>query len=167
MLKEASKILRGLLPSEKKENYLRPPGAVEGKDFFILCDSCGECVNACPYQAIFMIGEEKRLPAIDPRRTPCYLCEDFPCIKSCSKGALSEGNFKMGTALLDKNRCIQYQGVFCINCFNRCPIRSIKLDNEGRPFITSQCLGCGVCEYVCPTNPPSIRVKPANSTFLP
>jgi len=61
----------------------------------------------------------------------------------------------MGTAVIDRERCYTYGGtILCRTCFERCPLkaRAIELDEKLRPVITKQCVGCGVCEHVCPAH---------------
>ncbi|MCQ5336984.1 MAG: 4Fe-4S dicluster domain-containing protein [Candidatus Methanomethylicia archaeon] len=48
-----------------------------------LCDSCGKCVEACPFHGIKLHPETKK-PII------CDTCNgEFQCIKSCPKNALT------------------------------------------------------------------------------
>ncbi|MBC7126649.1 MAG: 4Fe-4S dicluster domain-containing protein [Candidatus Methanosuratincola petrocarbonis] len=48
-----------------------------------LCNSCGDCVKACPFHGI-KLHPENKLPII------CDLCDGDPsCVKDCPKGALS------------------------------------------------------------------------------
>jgi Fe-S-cluster-containing hydrogenase component 2 len=48
-----------------------------------LCDSCGDCVKACPFHGI-RLHPESKMPLI------CDLCDGDPsCVKACPKGALS------------------------------------------------------------------------------
>ena len=61
-----------------------------------------------------------------------------------------------------------FEGKQCTLCADMCPIPnplsaiSMVRDSKGgkRPEIYDGCIGCGVCEEVCPTNKPSIVVKP-------
>lgn len=67
----------------------------------------------------------------------------------------------MGTAILDLKKCVDYQqenGVMCWTCYERCPLKAsaIVLKNGYMPEVTDKCVGCGVCEYVCPVKAISI-----------
>jgi ferredoxin-type protein NapG len=152
---------------------LRPPGAVDESRFADVCVRCGHCVAACPADAIFPLGPvdatSPRLvgtPAIRPREQACVLCTGLLCTHSCPSGALSplSSNFQvaMGTARVDERRCLTFHGQKCDACWRACPIAgAITLDAAGAVRVDSQkCVGCGLCEAVCPTEPTSIRVIP-------
>ena len=61
-----------------------------------------------------------------------------------------------------------FEGKQCTLCADMCPIPnplsaiSMVSDKDGgkRPEIYDGCIGCGVCEEVCPTQTPSIVIKP-------
>ena len=61
-----------------------------------------------------------------------------------------------------------FEGKACTLCADMCPIPnpisaiSMVSDKGGgrRPEIYDGCIGCGACEEVCPTNKPSIVIKP-------
>ncbi|MBI2263877.1 MAG: 4Fe-4S dicluster domain-containing protein [Armatimonadetes bacterium] len=151
-----------------QEGRLRPPGALEETAFLAVCTRCGKCVDACSYRAIKLVDAENgfafRTPIISPRETPCYLC--LECIPACPDGALlplPKEKVRMGTAQLDRDACLAWQGHYCQTCVNRCPLSgsALVLEDLRNPVVNSeQCVGCGVCEYVCLTYPPAIRVKP-------
>lgn len=79
-----------------KESLLRPPGAVSEDEYLQLCIKCGQCLQVCPYDSIFLEGIEggasMGMAYIDPSKRGCYLCEAFPCILACPTGALNHEN---------------------------------------------------------------------------
>lgn len=95
-------------------------------------------------------------PVIRPREIPCWLCMKCPPI--CPSGALDNkvtemDRAGMGRAVILKDRCHNFTGdTLCWTCHDRCPLRgtAIVLENGLIPAITDACVGCGVCEYVCP-----------------
>ncbi len=138
---------------------LRPPGALREREFLKRCIQCGRCAQVCPSRAILLGGTFPLLalgtPCIEPGRSPCTLCMRCPPV--CPTGALrpviamEEAN--MGRAWIDKSRCHTYLGsVFCKTCHEKCPLRNTALimDMGLFPVITEHCVGCGVCEKVCP-----------------
>ena len=161
--------------SPGKRTYLRPPGAVEEGLFNSLCTRCDECIKVCPHQCIrgsdseTDTGARVGTPIIIPKEAACKLCTDFPCIRACKDGALRPvgdiRKVKIGVALIDRRRCLDYAGGQrspCQQCYSQCPIKdeAIYLE-DSRPVVRGEkCVGCGICENACQTvNPPSsIRV---------
>ncbi len=153
---------------------LRPPGAVDEEDFLKKCIRCRKCEEACPYFSIKM-GHDKwglkmGTPFIYPQEIPCYLCDDFPCIEACPTEALepvdAKEEVRMGIAIIDTGLCFAYNGILCRACYERCPIytKAITLKDELYPVVHKEyCVGCGICEQVCPTGPKSIVVLSAHS----
>lgn len=147
---------------------LRPPGAVEEDLFEKTCIRCRKCAEICPYDAIQTSHSEWGLkmgtPFIFPREIPCYLCMKCPPV--CPTGALDfaitkKEDVRMGKAVIDRTRCLPYQGILCRACYERCPIyrEAIILDQEIYPVVDEEkCVGCGICENVCLTDPPAIVV---------
>ena len=69
----------------------------------------------------------------------------------------------MGTAVIDKKKCLAWQGTLCRSCYDDCPLynEAIVMDEELRPVVNEKkCVGCGICENVCPLEAPAIVVKP-------
>ncbi len=147
---------------------LRPPGAIGEATFQNYCIRCRKCAEVCPYGSIHMThgewGIKMGTPVIYPRQTPCYLCMKCPPV--CPTGALEpitdKNAVKMGTAFIQTESCLAYNGVLCRACYERCPIyrEAITLKEEIYPVVhPEKCVGCGICEHVCPTEPASIMVE--------
>jgi Pyruvate/2-oxoacid:ferredoxin oxidoreductase delta subunit len=56
--------------------------------------------------------------------------------------------------------CYAHQGILCRTCVDECPLEgeAIRQDADLRPIVTDRCVGCGVCEHVCPAPAVAIRV---------
>ena len=141
-----------------RSSFLRPPGARPEKDFLARCLQCGQCAQVCIFDCIrmrtgfnpFVSGT----PEIDPRKAACHLC--MRCSAICPSDALEDvpiEESKMGYARLDRKQCYTWKGfIICRSCFERCPLKgtAMILEKGMYPVITDVCVGCGVCEYVCP-----------------
>lgn len=152
-------------------SYLRPPGALPESEFLARCVSSGHCVQACPVSAIRLVwvsdARWNGKPAIEPAVQACVICEDLKCTKVCPSGALrpvARDEIRIGIAKVHPERCLRTAGEDCRICVDKCPIgeRAIRLSVEG-DFVEVReegCVGCGVCEMVCPAQPRAIRVCP-------
>ncbi len=85
---------------------LRPPGALDEKDFLSTCIKCGLCAEACknrpsnidtdtgkPRPETLRMAKANEsvtigTPFFVPSSVPCYMCEDIPCAPVCPTGAL-------------------------------------------------------------------------------
>ncbi len=173
---------------------LRPPGALEEERFQQQCIKCGLCVSSCPYDTLILAapGDHNPLgmPYLIPRETPCYLCEDIPCVAACPSGALDEtrvqkkengdgartwdvSKTRIGVAVIDEENCIATWGIQCDACYRACPYldRAITLeysrnDRTGKhafrlPKIHNDiCTGCGLCEHACVTEKAAVYILP-------
>ncbi len=127
-------------------------------------------------------------PYFVPREVPCYMCQNIPCTVACPTGALEPNKVtsikngrkvldinkaKMGLAVIDMESCIAFWGIQCDACYRACPvidkaltIEYMKNERTGKhaylvPVVHSKhCTGCGMCEYACVTEKPSIFVLP-------
>jgi len=162
---------------------IRPPGALEEKDFLGACVRCGLCVRDCPYDTLRLAqpGEDVALgtPYFVAREIPCEMCEDIPCIVACPTGALDHSltdidESRMGLAVVvDQESCIAFRGLRCEVCFNVCPVRgkaiTLEMQHNERsgkhalfiPVVhSSDCTGCGKCEQACILEEAAIKVFP-------
>ncbi|WP_231131320.1 4Fe-4S dicluster domain-containing protein [Crateriforma conspicua] len=147
----------------------RPPGAIDEFQFLIGCTRCGDCITACPYDAIFKapdrLGNIASTPIIQADTSACMMCEDFPCIASCKPGVLVESIPPvMGTARVTEHLCLAHHNTTCTVCGERCPVEGAITVADGKPTINEDtCTGCGVCRYVCPAPENAILLMPAFS----
>jgi ferredoxin-type protein NapG len=222
---------------------LRPPGALDEKDFLSSCIKCGQCVQVCPVAAIKLAdlvdGFGVGVPYIDARAQACdFSCDAVQCILACPTGSLTykKANFlghrvgaalaaapilkakekdaeptlnlkeRIGVARLTRpEACLAIQGkgfkgqargpnfkgymrymdvdrwkpiavkdhpydvAECDLCVSECPIKnaiSIETvfapDGSKRksPVVHEPCVGCGVCEMICPAEPAAIEIVP-------
>ena len=149
---------------------LRPPGALPEATFLETCLRCGNCVDSCPADAIQPLQSDQsnlvETPYINPDDQPCVVCDSLECMQVCPSGALQKlavDEIQIGLAEVNYSVCLRSNGVDCLDCVDSCPIgeTAIRLDSEKRVEVLSTgCIGCGVCQYQCPTTPKSIVVRP-------
>ncbi len=127
--------------AKASELVLRPPGALEEKDFLNSCIKCGICVENCPYDTLLLAKPESEIPIgtpyFKPRSIPCYMCPDVPCVPPCPTGALDINKLVsdsgtgekpdinkslMGLAVVDQESCIAFWGIQCDACYRACPL---------------------------------------------
>ncbi|MBT3210082.1 MAG: ferredoxin-type protein NapG [Bacteroidetes bacterium] len=136
--------------AKAQELILRPPGAIDEKDFLKACTKCGECVQICPYDTLKLasIDDEALMgtPYFNAREIPCYMCPDIVCATVCAPKALditklyknTEENdlsldvnkSKMGVAIIDQENCLAFWGIQCDACFRACPLIDKALIQE-------------------------------------
>jgi ferredoxin-type protein NapG len=136
-------------------------------EFLAGCTRCGECIAACPYQAIRVAppryGPAAGTPVIEADVQACWMCVDFPCISSCEPQVLlPQPRPVMGVARITELLCLAYHGTGCTVCSERCPVPGAIALSSGRPTIRDDaCTGCGVCRYVCPAPENAVLLLPA------
>jgi ferredoxin-type protein NapG len=148
--------------------FLRPPGVNSEQDLRARCIACGKCAQVCNNACIVMTPDSffgSETPKVFHRTRPCILC--MKCSDICPTGALRQvpiDKAGMGFACLDKEKCVNYRKenpVMCWTCYERCPLKAAAIVLRGGriPTVTEGCVGCGVCEYVCPAD--AIHVTPS------
>jgi polyferredoxin len=142
------------LDSERNDRLIRPPGSLDEKNFLERCIRCGQCMKACPNNALHPAFAEAGLegiwtPVVAPRigycEPSCVLCGQV-----CPTGAIWDFTAKakgwveekpeagakpirLGTAFYDRGRCLPWA-------------------------MATECI---VCEEWCPTSPKAIYLRPA------
>ena len=118
------------------------------------CVGFGDCVSACPFDAIFM-GDEG-LPIVDYKK--CVGCGK--CAKACPKhlftiiNAETKGSVALCSNRSDNKPSIKKNcSVGCIKCGiceKKCPEKCLVVTN-GIPVIDHEkCTSCGICVKACP-----------------
>jgi len=159
---------------------LRPPGALENQSFLDTCSRCGECVRVCPAQCIKIDPAGVRgsgAPYIDANEMPCVVCDGLHCMHVCPTGALVPtilADIDMGTAVWHSDTCLRTRATetssadrACALCVEKCPLGTfaIELNAAANQIVVKEsgCIGCGVCQFECPTSPKSILVHPKSA----
>lgn len=157
---------------------LRPPGSVPEKEFLALCVRCGECMLACPTNALQPVWFDATFiglfsPAIKAGRGACSP-ECNRCGSVCPTGAIRELPLperrwaKIGTAVISRERCLAWEHKKrCMVCDEVCPYGAVQFRYEpGNPVpvpevYEDRCSGCGHCEHHCPVKNQSAIVVTA------
>lgn len=195
LLTTAISVVAALLVKNKSsadgqaEAIIRPPGAIPEDSFVDRCIRCNACFRACPTTTLIPAGIQNGLagygtPILDPREGGC-LFECTACGDACPTGAISalplesKQHLKMGTAVIDVQRCLPYaKGKPCVACVASCPVEAISVVATGKalswgdklvvPGVNAQaCTGCGLCEAACPVgDAAAIQVSAETRYFL-
>lgn len=157
-----------------------PFGALSVKEFYQHCTACQLCVSQCPNDVLrpSMSLEHLMQPEMSFERGWCRV-ECNKCSEVCPSGPIKHYSIEekttmhIGTAHVDLDLCIvNRDGVSCGNCARHCPAGAIMMvrkdpsdkDSLRIPTVNeNKCLGCGACEFLCPSRPFSaIRVNGLN-----
>lgn len=125
------------------------------------CEMCSDlpCVQACPSRALQIApkGASGRVAGA----TDGSLSTEGPAAGTA--GDAVGKTIRLGLAKWDQDRCLRTAGQMCQLCIERCPVglMTLHLNARGRiEILENQCLGCGVCQQVCPARPKAIYVQP-------
>ncbi len=136
--------LSGKLRGNWYHKVIRPPGALAEEEFLKRCIKCGQCMRVCPTNVIQPGGFEGGLenlwtPVLNNRigssgcQLNCVACGQICPTSAIRPITLSEklgtgefaeaGPIKLGTAFLDRGRCLPWaMNKPCIVCEENCPV---------------------------------------------
>lgn len=148
---------------------ITPPGSESISHFTSSCTACHLCVSACPTQVLQPSFLEYGFlgimqPRMDYQNSFCnYEC--VICSEICPTGAIknifpeTKKLSQLGKAVFIKDNCIVYtEETACAACSEHCPTKAVDMlephKNLKAPKLNNDiCIGCGACEYACPTRP--------------
>ena len=118
------------------------------------CTGFGNCVKACPYDAIQICDGVAR---VNPLK--CKACK--LCIKTCPKSIidlvpLHEANSVVFCKNKDKGAATRKECkvgcIGCMKCQKTCEFDAIHVQNNFATVDYDKCTGCGKCVEGCPTH---------------
>ena len=154
----------------ERQTPLTPPGSLSAQNMAQKCTGCQLCISECPNQVLRPSNDLMHLmqPVMSYERGYCRP-ECTRCSEVCPAGAIrpidreEKTSIQIGHAVWIKKNCIPLtDGVECGNCARHCPTGAIEMvmlneDDEESPMVPAineeACIGCGACEYVCPSRP--------------
>jgi len=175
-----SRALKGqdkIAPTPKKDSTVKenrtfpvcPPGGLGIKDFNKDCTACSLCISVCPNRVLQPAISQYGLvgimqPVMDYHKSFCtYNCT--VCTEICPTNALhplileAKKLTQLGKATFIKDNCIvKTEKTACGACSESCPTKAVYMipyeDNLLIPEVDADiCIGCGHCEFACPTIP--------------
>ena len=154
----------------ERQTPLTPPGSRSFQNFADHCTGCQLCVSECPNDVLRPSTDLMHfmLPSMSYEkgycRPECTRCSDV-----CPAGAIKplddveKSSVQIGHAVWIKKNCVVLTDeVECGNCARHCPSGAIEMvpldeNDEESPMVPAinenACIGCGACEYVCPSRP--------------
>ena len=153
-----------------RQTPLTPPGSLSFQHFAQHCTGCQLCVSECPNEVLRPSSDlmHLMLPVMSYEHGHCRP-ECTRCSEVCPAGAIlkvdkdEKSSIQIGHAVWIKKNCVPITDeVECGNCARHCPTGAIEMvpldeNNEESPMIPAineaACIGCGACEYVCPSRP--------------
>lgn len=126
-----------------------PSGGPKACDFG--CLGYGNCVNACPFDAIHIVNG---VAVVD--KDACKACKK--CIAACPKGLISlvpyDAVSRIGCSTKEKGKPVMsvcaVGCITCKKCEKNCPEQAITIVDNNPVIDYSKCTNCGKCKEACP-----------------
>lgn len=121
------------------------------------CLGCGDCVAACPFNAIHM-NPDTQLPVVDDDK--CVACG--ACVKACPRSIIELRNKgpkdrRVFVSCVNKDKggvarkACKVACIGCGKCAKECPFGAITVENNLAYIDYTKCRLCRKCVAVCPT----------------
>lgn len=116
------------------------------------CIGLGDCVRACPYEAIHICNGVARINPVE-----CRACK--MCVNTCPKGLIEMMPLHRVTAAVlcknhDKGAVTRKECtagcIGCMKCVKTCEHDAVKVENFAAHVDYAKCVGCGNCHEACP-----------------
>jgi len=147
---------------------LKPAGSLSLDNFTKHCTGCQLCVSECPNKVLRPSNDLSTLmqPEMSFERGFCRP-ECTRCSEVCPAGAIrpvtpeQKTDIHIGFAVVVPDNCLPWRtGTSCGNCARHCPADAILMvpkpdapDVLVPSVVAERCIGCGACEYLCPSRP--------------
>lgn len=153
----------------KRKTAISPPGSLTHKNLLNKCTSCHLCVSKCPSNVIKpafldygVAGMMQPMLYFDKGfcNYDCTICSEV-----CPSGAISlidkdtKHHTQTGQVQFILENCIVYTDeTHCGACSEHCPTQAVSMVPYKNGLTiphteVSICVGCGGCEFVCPSKP--------------
>jgi ferredoxin len=154
---------------ENRKYPVCPPGSIGLENFTRKCTACSLCITICPNNVLIPSLKEYGIsgimqPRLDYHKSFCtYEC--IKCLEICPTGAImpltleAKKLTQLGKAVFIKDNCIvNTEKTTCGACSESCPTKAVHMvPFQGKLVIPETkdeiCIGCGHCEFACPTTP--------------
>lgn len=154
----------------KREQRITPPGSDGERNFYDHCTACQLCIANCPNEVLRPSTDLGHMmqPKMDFDRGFCRP-ECTTCSELCPAGAIKPISVEqktfihIGRAVVDLDLCLANSGdVSCGSCAAHCPMGAISMVRKIKgdvslalipTVIEDRCIGCGKCEFLCPSRP--------------
>lgn len=152
----------------KRKHPVTPPGSLSIGHFTGACTACYLCVTRCPGKVLEpgfdVYGKAGVLmPWLSNRKGYCNF-ECTVCGEVCPTGAIfplsreAKKQVQVGQVRFIRENCIVItQKTECGACSEHCPTKAVNMVVENGlrvPVVNPDiCVGCGACEYACPSLP--------------